>query len=122
LPDDVVRVREYPLSSFFSGFDIGFMASGYNSFHEALSFGLPTMFIPNLSTNLDDQGARARYASVSQTGVAWDGHDADSLARGMEALTSDASLGAMRSRMAELRPAVGAAEAAAAIRQWGTIG
>ena len=38
-------------------------ASGYNSFHELLRFGIPTLFIPNQNTALDDQHGRAQFAA-----------------------------------------------------------
>jgi hypothetical protein len=62
-PDDVFVVREFPLSRRFAAFDLAVSASGYNSFHELLRFGLPTLFIPNQDTALDDQEARAQFAA-----------------------------------------------------------
>ncbi|HEX7210028.1 MAG TPA: glycosyltransferase [Propionibacteriaceae bacterium] len=56
-------VREFPLSRRFRAFDLAVSASGYNSFHELLRFGIPTLFIPNQDTALDDQQSRARFAS-----------------------------------------------------------
>jgi Glycosyltransferase family 28 C-terminal domain len=56
-------VREFPLSRRFRAFDLAVSASGYNSFHELLRFGIPTLFIPNEDTALDDQRGRARFAS-----------------------------------------------------------
>jgi hypothetical protein len=56
-------VREFPLSRRFRAFDLAVSASGYNSFHELLRFGIPTLFIPNRDTALDDQQRRARFAS-----------------------------------------------------------
>jgi UDP:flavonoid glycosyltransferase YjiC (YdhE family) len=56
-------VREFPLSRRFRAFDLAVSASGYNSFHELLRFGVPTLFIPNQDTALDDQRGRARFAS-----------------------------------------------------------
>src|SRR5512133_644151 len=62
---DVHLVREFPLSRRLRAFDLAVSASGYNSFHELLRFGIPTLFIPNQDTALDDQEARARFASDS---------------------------------------------------------
>jgi glycosyltransferase involved in cell wall biosynthesis len=62
-PADVHVVREFPLSRRFAAFDLAVSASGYNSFHELLRFGIPTLFIPNPDTALDDQEARARFAA-----------------------------------------------------------
>ena len=53
-------VRDYPNSKYFNGFDFAIMAGGYNSYHEAISFALPTIFIPNTSTGMDDQVARVK--------------------------------------------------------------
>ena len=60
---DVHVIHEFPLSRRFRAFDLAVSASGYNSFHELLRFGIPTLFIPNQDTALDDQEARARFAS-----------------------------------------------------------
>ena len=56
-------VREFPLSRRFAAFDLAVSAAGYNSFHELLRFGVPTLFIPNQDTALDDQLGRARFAA-----------------------------------------------------------
>jgi hypothetical protein len=61
--NDVHVVREFPLSRRFAAFDLAVSAAGYNSFHELLRFGVPTLFIPNQDTALDDQLARARFAA-----------------------------------------------------------
>ena len=60
---DVHLVRDYPLSRRYAAFDVVLSAAGYNSFHELLRMGAPTLFVPNTATSLDDQGARARYAA-----------------------------------------------------------
>jgi UDP:flavonoid glycosyltransferase YjiC (YdhE family) len=60
---DVHVIREFPLSRRFRAFDLAVGACGYNSFHEFLRFGLPTLFIPNQNTALDDQNGRARFAA-----------------------------------------------------------
>ncbi|WP_298329699.1 glycosyltransferase [Haloactinopolyspora sp.] len=61
--DDVHVVRAYPLSRHYHAFDLAISATGYNSFHELLRFGVPSLFVPNSSTALDDQEARARFAA-----------------------------------------------------------
>ena len=55
-------IRDYPNSRFFSAFDFSIMAAGYNSFHEAVQFSLPTIFYPNMNTGQDDQLKRAKVA------------------------------------------------------------
>ncbi len=59
---DVYAVRAYPLARFYRAFDLVIAATGYNSFHEVLRLGVPTIFVPNTATSLDDQVARASYA------------------------------------------------------------
>ena len=61
-------VREFPLSRRFRAFDLAVSAAGYNSFHELLRFGIPTLFIPNQDTALDDQQGRAQFAADRGTG------------------------------------------------------
>ena len=59
-----VRIlRDYPNSLYFNSFDFAIMAGGYNSYHEAIEFNLPTICIPNQNTGMDDQVARAKVAS-----------------------------------------------------------
>lgn len=61
--DDVHLVRHFPLSEHFAAFDVAVAAAGYNSFHESLRLGVPTLFVPNQHTSLDDQARRARHAA-----------------------------------------------------------
>ena len=58
--DRIRVVQNYPNSKSFNGFDFAIMAGGYNSYHEVISFALPTIFIPNTSTGMDDQVARVK--------------------------------------------------------------
>jgi UDP:flavonoid glycosyltransferase YjiC (YdhE family) len=60
---DVHFIQDYPLARRYSAFDVVISASGYNSFHELLRLGVPSLFVPNADTLLDDQVARARYAA-----------------------------------------------------------
>lgn len=61
--EDIHLVRDYPLSRRYAAFDVVISAAGYNSFHELMRMGVPTLFVPNTETSLDDQEARARYAA-----------------------------------------------------------
>jgi UDP-N-acetylglucosamine--N-acetylmuramyl-(pentapeptide) pyrophosphoryl-undecaprenol N-acetylglucosamine transferase len=66
LKGDRVRIiRDYPNSLLFNAFDFAIMAGGYNSYHEAIAFALPTLFIPNLNTGMDDQLARVSVGEVA---------------------------------------------------------
>ncbi|QBF47272.1 glycosyltransferase [Janibacter limosus] len=59
---DVHHVRDFPISRRFAAFDLAVSAAGYNSFHENLRLGLPSLFVPNTHTNLDDQETRVEHA------------------------------------------------------------
>lgn len=61
--EDIHLVRDYPLSRRYAAFDVVISATGYNSFHELLRMGVPSLFVPNTSTSLDDQEARAQFAA-----------------------------------------------------------
>ncbi|WP_203416277.1 glycosyltransferase [Jiangella ureilytica] len=62
--DDVHVVRDFPLSRRYRAFDLAVSATGYNSYHELLRFGVPSLFVPNRSTALDDQEGRAHFAAA----------------------------------------------------------
>jgi UDP-N-acetylglucosamine--N-acetylmuramyl-(pentapeptide) pyrophosphoryl-undecaprenol N-acetylglucosamine transferase len=112
----VKTVRHFPLSEYFNAFDVGVLAAGYNSFHEALSLCLPALFVPNLATQLDEQAARSRYAADAGLALEWDGDSADALNRAITSLVDVDTRDRLRAAMAELPPATGAREVAVIIR------
>ncbi|MDE0954295.1 MAG: hypothetical protein OR994_06440, partial [Candidatus Poseidoniales archaeon] len=62
---DLERVhvlRDYPNSIYLNGFDFSIQAGGYNSFHEMRIMAIPTLFLPNLNTGMDDQVTRCENA------------------------------------------------------------
>jgi hypothetical protein len=58
-----------PLSLYYRAFDFSISATGYNSFHEVISFGLPTLFVPNRAPDMDDQAARSGFAQDSGAAI-----------------------------------------------------
>lgn len=67
--DRVVPVRGvFPLVKYLAAFDAAVSAAGYNSVHELIPAGLPTLLIPNVATRTDDQVARAEY--LAKAGLA----------------------------------------------------
>lgn len=62
--EDDRRLALYPLNPYLAGFDGAISAAGYNSFHELLLlFDKPVLFVPTTNARVDDQTARARFAS-----------------------------------------------------------
>ena len=79
VPDGVVRIRDaYPMARYLRAFDLTVTAAGYNNFHELIHLGVPTLFVP-MPRELDDQGARARWAQREGAAVAVEGPDSPEL-------------------------------------------
>jgi glycosyltransferase involved in cell wall biosynthesis len=55
-------LRVFPSSKYLHAFDGAVSAVGYNSFHELVLSGTPTLFVPNEHPMMDDQRARAEHA------------------------------------------------------------
>ena len=56
-------IVDYPNSRYFAAFDFSILAGGYNSVCEAVMLGLPTLFVPNMSTGADDQLRRVEMTA-----------------------------------------------------------
>lgn len=110
---DVHVVSHFPLSEHFSAFDCAVAAAGYNSFHESLRLGLPTLFVPNTGTALDDQAARARHAAESGWALCADTLADDRSGSAVEELLARGPSLADAARRAD--PGNGAADAAQVI-------
>lgn len=115
---DPARVRHlstYPLSRYANAFDFAVSATGYNSYHEHIAFGLPTIFVPNLLTRTDNQLARARYAQQVGVGRCLPSVSHDAFADAM----AEFDVGSTRSTMAaacrKQWPGNGAADAMTAV-------
>jgi len=82
----VQLLRDYPNSMYFRAFDASIQAGGYNSFHEMRTFGLPTLFYPNMNTGMDDQLARCNIAQTEGWGLVLEERTEANIARSVEAL------------------------------------
>ena len=61
--ENTVVVQTHHARSLIGASDLFVSAVGYNSFHEALYGGIPTIFLPQMASFMDDQRARARAAA-----------------------------------------------------------
>ena len=115
LPVDPARItplQTYPLSRVLRAFDFCVAAPGYNSFHELLAHRVPTLFIPNEETLLDDQLARATWGSERGHCLTARAGDAAALRRSLGELLRADVREELRRRCAALPPCEGAREAA----------
>jgi len=79
-------VRDYPNALYALAFDASVQAGGYNSYQEMRMFGIPTLFIPNMDTGMDDQVARCKIAEQEGWGLVVLKPDITVLEQGIEKL------------------------------------
>lgn len=108
-------LRGFPLSRFFKAFDFSISAAGYNTFHEVVASGLPTIFFANRHPAMDEQGTRAAY--MQEHGAAFDLPEDElfHLPALCEALLNKEAQAFMRDECQKLYTGNGAAAAARAI-------
>jgi UDP:flavonoid glycosyltransferase YjiC (YdhE family) len=104
----------YPALDVLPAFDAAICAAGYNTAHEALFAGLPTVFIP-FTRVLDDQEARAR--AIEAAGAGRLAASPSELGPQLAAVLDPTKAAAMRHAMARLVTTNGATAAAAAIAE-----
>jgi hypothetical protein len=111
-PEGVVPVEAYPLSDKLEAFDLVVSEAGYNSFHECVLSGIPTVFVPRDDPEMDDQVLRARWADSVGLGLCLHPRVGSSV-EAVIARAIDPDVAAeIRRRASRLPPAGGAEEAA----------
>jgi UDP:flavonoid glycosyltransferase YjiC (YdhE family) len=115
LPDRVHLTSVYPVSRALCAVDLAVAAPGYNAFHELLAFGVPTAFVPNRRTALDDQGARASWAEAAGVGLHVEELDDRAIARVVAELGDPGRRAELADRCAQLPHANGARPAQEAV-------
>jgi UDP:flavonoid glycosyltransferase YjiC (YdhE family) len=117
LPPSIRRVHRFPLASHLAAFDMAVSAAGYNSFHELLLAGLPTLFVPNAEMTMDDQETRAAFAARCGLGLTADAGNPYALRSTLKRLCDPSILQELRRRMQRLDRSNGAFEAAQIIEE-----
>ena len=103
------RLSGFPMARLFKAFDLAISATGYNSFHELLSMGIPTIFVPNEHPSMDEQEARAAWAERQGLGIAIRAHQQDRLSWALDAMQDRAVAVRMRANARHLPATDGAA-------------
>ncbi len=110
---DKVRIlRDYPNSMYFGEFDFSVIAGGYNSFHEVINSGLPSICYPNLKTGRDDQLARVSKASEIGAMVVLKSRNRRKIQLAINRLMDRRIRKSMRKKVISLRRSNGAKDAA----------
>lgn len=86
MPDVIGLMGVFPLMRYLNAFDAAISAAGYNSVHELIPAGVPTLLIPKSASKTDDQLARASYLAE----------------HGMALISDDSDLSGVRRRVQEL--------------------
>jgi Glycosyltransferase family 28 C-terminal domain len=121
LPPGVRRLRRFPLARWFGAFDAAISAVGYNSYHELIFAGLPTLFIPNENPEQDDQLGRARYADRHGLGICLRAQEIYQLRAALDRLLDPGEQAAIKARCEALGMSNGAAEAARMVAEYASI-
>ena len=69
-PDGAIVLQKFPFARYLAAFDYAVAMAGYNTFHENLSAGLPTLFLANEHPEQDEQWLRADYARIKGCALA----------------------------------------------------
>jgi UDP:flavonoid glycosyltransferase YjiC (YdhE family) len=117
VPDGVRAVSVYPISRYLRAFDASVAAAGYNSFHEMAQNLVPTAYVPNASTAMDDQVGRAQWAQDAGIGLCVDALDQVGVDRVVAAFADPARLAAMRARCEQVARPNGAGPAQRLLEQ-----
>ncbi len=115
LPETVVRMPGYPFARYFRAFDLAISAVGYNSFHELLFAGIPSILVPNEAMEQDNQLSRALYADRHGLAVCVRIKEIYRLTATIDKMFKPEERDRIRRRLAALDPTNGASEAASFI-------
>lgn len=108
---NVKVVRYFPLADLLYAFDGAIAATGYNSVHELLPAGIPTVFISNIR-GTDDQDARARWCHENGYALRANHADLANITRTVSQLQDEAVRERLHNKCEALGNTAGGAEIA----------
>jgi len=115
--DNIRVVRTFPLGRYFRAFDASISAVGYNSYHDLVQAGIPTLFIPNENPRQDNQVARAQFAERHGFGICVRAQDIYRLRHAIDRLLDGEERRAMANACARFARPNGALDSARMIEE-----
>ncbi len=112
VPDYVTVLNAFPFARFLQAFDYAVALAGYNTFHENLAAGLPTLFLGNEHPEQDEQWLRASFADLQGCALAARTGNAYEILRKLFELSDPKMQSALRHACKRLPRPNGADEAA----------
>lgn len=112
LPEGVIPVTTFPFARFLSAFDYSVALAGYNTFHENIAAGLPTLFLSNENPNQDEQWLRAEYGALRGLCLSARGNDPYAISRNLVRLAKRKVQKAIRRKCLDLVQSNGADQVA----------
>jgi len=116
-PEEVKSIQGLPLARYIHAYDGAIATAGYNTFHELLRHGIPSVFIPNENPRQDDQLSRARWAEMAGKGLCARSDDPFAIKAAIERLLDPDERAFIGGRCATLDRSNGAYEAARLITE-----
>ena len=117
VPDgtDVKVIRHFPLADLLHAFDAAICAAGYNSVHEVIPAGIPTLFIAN-NRGTDDQKSRAKWCAEQELAIYADNESLEDIESQSARLQSQALREQLRAKCSSVEDFSGAAQIAELIK------
>lgn len=115
------RISRYPIFPLSRAFDFQISTCGYNTFHEAVLGGIPSVIVPNEAAEMDLQVERARFGELRGCSLMLRRNAALDAPRILDRIARPQERAAMRAAAAELAVPDGAACAAAFISDYARL-
>lgn len=116
--DNIRVLRARPIAPYLAAFDFAISAAGYNSVHELLSVGVPSLLLPNPMTAVDDQVGRAAWAADAGVALCAASDDPVEVSEAVQLLLDPKVRRELSKNCRGLPPAVGAAVIADRLIEW----
>lgn len=115
--EGVVMKPVYPVARYANAFDAAISTTGYNSYHELVHLGVPTVFVARATQTLDDQNRRAEFAPIAGFGAYAENVDGLELEEALSQIAKPQVRRRMRAAALEAFPENGANKAAELIER-----